>query len=168
MAASIAEFPMQPQDPRDPPVLMPDARERLDDYVEAEKNGADLVAIEISKHLYGRPYDELPPANRRRVEAMAVHAIRGSQLTWNTLAAERATAALDQAMCRELGMPYAGQPFERRRRLAIIGMQIVDAGLRGVLDLEHPFDGPGQALKVYDKAEEECRQVMQAARKGGR
>lgn len=146
------------------PHPIPAPLQRLDDYRKEEKRGVDLVAIEITRHLYpGKHYDQLPNAARVRVENAAMHAIRASQLTWNTVAAQRAIDALDRAMCQELGLPFSAQPLERRKALAIIGATVVQNALHGTLSLDHPLE-PGQRLTVYEAAEQETSHVM----KGGR
>lgn len=134
--------------------------DRLDDYRKEERCITDTIANTISLHLYGKHYDQLPHAERRRVEMAALHAIRASQLTWNQYAAERAWKALDDAMCQELGMAYAAQPLERRKTLARIGAVVVQQALCNALDLANPFVGNGDALRVYEAADAAVKDVQ--------
>lgn len=137
----------------------PTAHERLDNYRLDERCAADQIAEVISLHLYGKHYDEIPRDQRAKVEGAALHAIRAAQLTWNSEASARAIVALDQAMCSEMGLPYAGQPLVRRQQLALIGATVVQAALTGTLDLSNPFNGPGEALRVYDAAAAQAQEV---------
>lgn len=133
--------------------------DRLDDIRADEKCGHDVIAEAISQHLYGRSYDTLPQANRTSVERAALRAIRGPQTAWMREALTRAYANLDRAMAAEMGMGYAQQTKERRMALAYIGVEAVLAAFVGTLEIDNPFDGPGDVLRVYDAAQLEAKGI---------
>lgn len=133
--------------------------ERLDDFRKDERCGHDLVADAISLHLYGKHADELPREVRSRVERSALRALRGAQPAWQGEALKRAVLTHDRAMVEEMGRAYAGQAPERRKALAYIAVHVVQAAFVGALEISDPFDGPGQAIKVYEAAQSDIREV---------
>lgn len=126
--------------------------QRLDDFRLSERCAQDQVAEAISLHLYSRHYDDLPRELRSRVEGAALRAVRSPQTAWVETAMVRAHQTLDRAMAHEMGLSYAQQSVARRQALASIGVQAVLGALIAVFELENPFTGPGDALRVYDAA----------------
>lgn len=139
------------------PILNP--LTRLDDYRTDEKSGTDSIADAVALHIYGRHYDDLPRELRIRVEGAARRALRSPLGPWMQEALTRAYRALDQAMRDEMGALYAQQSKERRQFLAVIAVQSVLSACLSVFELENPFEGNGQALRIYDAAAAEIRGV---------
>ena len=132
---------------------------RLDAYRLGERCGQDQIAEAISLHLYGRSHDALSAGQSAIVKGAALRALRGSQAVWREEAHRRAVLALDQAMTDEMGAPYRVQSQTRRMDLAVIGLRAVLAALIGTLELEHPFEGSGSALRIYDAAEQQTKEI---------
>src|SRR5207253_4814957 len=100
-----------------------------------------------------------PALRRARVERAALRAVRSAQMAWDAESTKYSIVRLDRAMAVEMGMTYAAQAIIRRQSLALIGVSAVECAQASVLEIEHPFDGPGDALKVYDKAAEDVRRI---------
>lgn len=133
--------------------------QRLDDYRLEERTAQDSIATVISLHLYGRHADEIPIEQRIRVEGAAFRALRSPQAPWMQDALARAYRALDVAMGEAMGALYAQQTKERRMFLAVIAVQAVVGAFISTLELSNPFQGAGDALRVYDSADAAAREV---------
>lgn len=136
-----------------------DAHQRLRDFRLDERCGVDTVAQAISRHLYGRSYDDLPASVRVRVEGAALRAVRSPQGAWMAEALKRAHLNLDRAMAQEMGPIYQMQAPAARQAQVRIAVQIVVSALLSVLEVEFPFSGAGEALPVYVAADAAAREV---------
>lgn len=132
---------------------------RLDDLTREERCGQAAVAEAISLHLYGKHYDELPPSVRARVEGAALRALRSPQGAWQSEALKRAHLNLDRAIAQEMGPTFGMLAPLQRQALARVGVQAVLAALLGVFEVSHPFNGSGDALKVYEAAAAAAQEV---------
>lgn len=132
---------------------------RLDELRREERYAHHQVADTVALWLYGRSSDDLPASVRTRVEGAALRALRAPQGAWMAVALQRAHVALDEAMAQEMGPVYRMQAPAARQAQARIAVQIVVAAFIGTLELSNPFDGAGDALKVYDAADAAQREV---------
>lgn len=135
------------------------ALERYDSYRLHERCIADYLAEILSQHLYTKSYDRLPTPERMAVEGSALRAVRMAQGPWRNEAYRRATLALERALTQEMGATFASLPATGRTVLARIGARAVFGALIGVLEVGDPFDGPGDAMRIYQAAEEEAKDI---------
>jgi hypothetical protein len=142
---------------REPDATLPAQLVKLDERRRDERCVQDQIAEILSGHLYGKHYDELPADARIAVEGAAMRAIRAVQPAWRRVALERARTALSDALRAEMGRDFAGYSDNRREALAIIGARAVLSAQIGIYEVADPFDGPGEALRIY-RATEESRQ----------
>lgn len=140
--------------------VKPNPLDRYDSFRLFERCVVDQIAEIVSQHLYTRSYDRLPLSERVLVEGAALRAVRMAQAPWRAEAFKRATQALDRALAQSMGLAsYALLSDADRIARARIGVQAVLSAQLGVLEVSDPFDGPGEAIRIYTAAEAEAKEI---------
>lgn len=145
---------IHPFTPKPDPTL-----EQYDNHRLYERCVVDQIAEIVSQHLYTKSYDRLPAPARVLVEGAALRAVRVAQAPWRAEAHRRATVALEHALAVDMGAAFAAlSPADRTAR-ARNGVRAVLGALVGVLEVGDPFEGPGDAMRIYHAAEQEAKEL---------